>query len=63
MAKTPIEILQGNLDQFFLIIMGCLIFCEYDFLPFYSTLFLQPPSQCVRHFYHRNEKLYEDLLK
>ncbi|CAH3160543.1 unnamed protein product [Pocillopora meandrina] len=26
MAKTPIEILQGNLDQFFLIIMGCLIF-------------------------------------
>ena len=26
--KTPIQLLGGNLDQMFLIFMGCLIFCK-----------------------------------
>ena len=27
-----VEVLMGNLDQMFLLVMGCLIFCEYVFL-------------------------------
>lgn len=27
-----VEVLKGNLDQMFLLVMGCLIFCEYVFL-------------------------------
>ena len=27
-----VEVLTGNLDQMFLLVMGCLVFCEYVFL-------------------------------
>ena len=27
-----VEVLMGNLDQMFLLVMGCLIFCKYVFL-------------------------------
>ena len=27
-----LAVLMGNLDQMFLLVMGCLIFCEYVFL-------------------------------
>ena len=27
-----VEVFMGNLDQMFLLVMGCLIFCEYVFL-------------------------------
>lgn len=30
--NNDIDALRGNLDQFFLVIMGCLIFCEYIIL-------------------------------
>lgn len=30
--SNDIDALRGNLDQFFLVIMGCLIFCEYIIL-------------------------------
>lgn len=43
-----VDILNGNLDQFFLVIMGCLIFCEYDFLCYrrfgFSHFFLLMPN-------------------
>ena len=32
MAETSVDVLKGNLDQMFLLVMGCLIFCEYVFL-------------------------------
>jgi len=30
--KGSVDVLKGNLDQMFLLVMGCLIFCEYVFL-------------------------------
>lgn len=27
--KNTVEVITGNADQFFLIVMGCLIFCKY----------------------------------
>lgn len=27
--KASVDTVSGNLDQFFLIIMGCIIFCKY----------------------------------
>ena len=30
--NKSVEVLTGNLDQMFLLVMGCLIFCEYVFL-------------------------------
>ena len=29
--EERVEVLSGNLDQMFLIIMGCCIFCKYEF--------------------------------
>lgn len=31
LLKESVDVLSGNLDQLFLIIMGCCIFCEYEF--------------------------------
>ena len=36
-TMSDLQILQDNLDHFFLIITGCLIFCEYSF----PSLFLK----------------------
>ena len=30
--KGSVNVVSSNLDQFFLIVMGCLIFCKYDML-------------------------------
>jgi len=30
--KASVDVVKGNLDQMFLLVMGCLIFCEYVFL-------------------------------
>ena len=31
LLKDSVDAVSGNLDQLFLIIMGCCIFCEYEF--------------------------------
>lgn len=30
-VDESVKVLSGNLDQMFLVIMGCCIFCEYEF--------------------------------
>ena len=30
--KGSVDVLTGNLNQMFLLVMGCLIFCEYVFI-------------------------------
>ena len=46
--------LSGNLDQFFLVIMGCLIFCEYilsdstvSLFPFFFFFFVFADTLCT----------------
>lgn len=51
--NNDIDALRGNLDQFFLVIMGCLIFCEYIILDgivnFFPLILLIPYVLCERY--------------
>lgn len=51
--NNDIDALRGNLDQFFLVIMGCLIFCEYIILDsivnFFPLILLIPCVLCERY--------------